>query len=379
MDNAFVTARLTSPHFDCSQLQIRTLHGREAISRPFRFEVEVVVLDPGELVESAVVGADATLVFEQGGAEARSIHGMVAELDDLLDADLAFRSYRLVLVPHAFRLTMVETQEVFLELSVPDILRAKLERVGLGAQDVDYRLTATYPVREFVVQYRETDLAFVSRLTEHLGVGYYFEHDSGFDKLVFFDGPGAHRPIDGEEKVEFRMRGERGGVHRIERRALMMPAAFVTQDYNYRSPQMDLTASYESPHGNAGGVVEYGGHHKNPGEGAALARIRAEARETECRFFHGEADVCRFRAGATFELTDHPRLQKARFLLVEVEHHLVQTVMSTATGDEHAYRVTFRAVDAVIPYRPPRVTPKPRIHGFVTATVEAELGEFPGM
>ena len=372
MDNAFVTARLVSPHFDCSRMQVRSVNGREAISQPYRFEVEVLFPDPGELIESEVLGADATIVFEKDGLELRSIHGMVAEIDDLLESEAAFRSYRLEIVPHAYRMSVVETQEVFLDLTVADIVRSKLQLVGLGARDVDMRLSGEYSQREFVVQYRETDLAFVSRLTEHLGMSYYFEQAGDSEKIVFCDSAGAFRPIDGDDKVPFRPRGDKRDVYRLEKHARMIPATYVVQDYNYRTPRVDLTSSYESPAGNAGGVVEYGAHQKNPAEGLALAKARAEEREARFHYFVGESDVCRFRAGATFELTDHPRLPNQRLLLVEVEHHLVQSVLTAATGQEHTYRVSFKAVDALKNYRPPRVTPKPRIAGVLTATVEAE-------
>jgi len=58
-------------------------------------------------------------------------------------------------------------------------------------------------------------------------------------------------------------------------------------------------------------------------------------------------------------------------LLVEVEHEWTRP---TSADDRHAgetsYRNTFRAVDGQRTYRPPLVTPRPRIDGVVTATVE---------
>ena len=55
---------------------------------------------------------------------------------------------------------MVETLDIHMNVSVPDILRAKLAAVDLGGS-TELRLTGDYPAREFVVQYQETDLAFV--------------------------------------------------------------------------------------------------------------------------------------------------------------------------------------------------------------------------
>src|SRR6185369_186903 len=133
------------------------------------------------------------------------------------------------------------TLDVFLDLSVPDVIRQKLGEAGMRERpapgpdgkrrddegyDFELRLHDPYPVREFVVQYKETDLAFVSRLCEHLGVSFCFEHTSGRDVMVFTDHNGGFRPIDGDHAVPFRPRGEQRDVHRFEEKIRMIPARY---------------------------------------------------------------------------------------------------------------------------------------------------------
>ena len=48
-------------------------------------------------------------------------------------------------------------------------------------------LTASYPAREYCVQYRETDFQFVSRLMEEEGIHYFFEHDEDGHRLIIAD------------------------------------------------------------------------------------------------------------------------------------------------------------------------------------------------
>lgn len=367
--------RLQSSEFPCDHIQINRVTGREAISQLFSFAIELVCLDPDEFNPDDAAGALASLVFEQDGEELRTIHGMIAEVDDLLSAEVEFRAYRLLLVPRAHRLTLVDVQEVFLDTSIPDIVKQKLDLVGLGATDVEMRLTGAYPPRDFVVEYRETDLAFVSRITEHLGIGFFFTHEDGDDKIVFTDHPGGYRPVAERERAVFRSRGEQHDVYRLERKTRVMPRTWMVQDYNHRSPRLDLAASYETAAGLAGGVVEYGPHVKTPAEGRALAQIRAEEREAQSYFYSGESDVCTFAAGAQVTLEGHPRLSEKRLLLTEVEHSYAQVTMTHGgTGGEHVYRNTFRAVDGEKPYRPPRLTPKPRIHGVLSGVVEPKPG-----
>jgi type VI secretion system secreted protein VgrG len=375
MDHRSIEARLESGDFSTEHIQVGRVEGEEAIGRLFSFTVDLVCTDPEGLHEASMVGAEASLIFDVDGVHARTVHGMIAEVEDMLETELDARTYRIVLVPRAFRLTLVETQEVFMGLSVPDIVKQKLELVGLGATDVEMRLNGTYDAREFVVEYKETDLAFVSRLAEHLGVSFFFEHEDGRDRMIFTDHPGGFHPAQDHATVPFRGRGEARDVYRITHRSRLYPKRYVQQDYNYRSPRLDLTASHKADPGFAGGVVEYGGHFKTPDEGKALARVRAEERQAASQFYTGTGEVVAFAAGATVTIEGHPHLADADLLLVEVEHRYARAVGLHGAGEgDLGYRCSFRAVPAGRTYRPPRVTPRPRIAGVITGVVEPEPG-----
>src|SRR5260221_352014 len=126
MADDFVVLRLESDDFSAASLQIFELTGREAVSELFAFQIGVHItsseglegqdLDPSGLGKPALEGALATLVFEIAGVEQRRVHGMIARIEDLLDTEPDTRSYRLLLVPRAHRLTLVNTQEIFMDL-----------------------------------------------------------------------------------------------------------------------------------------------------------------------------------------------------------------------------------------------------------------------
>jgi type VI secretion system secreted protein VgrG len=367
---ANLNLRLESADFDTSHVQVRRVVGKEAISQPFGYDVDLVVTDRDGLEDDKVLGAAASLVFERDGLEVRAVHGMITALVDLLDTEAAHTSYRLRLVPRLHRLSFVETQEVFLDLSVPDIIRKKLELVDLGPADVELRLLDKYPPRDFVVEYRETDLAFVSRLAEHLGISYYFDHEGGVDRLVFTDHNGGFAHLERLPTMRFRGRGDRTDVFELEAERRLFPASYAVLDYDYRAPHLELTSSHDHPDGYAGGVVEYGSHHRTPAEGERLARVRAEERDAQHRFFRGQSDLCELTAGAIVGLVGHPRLGDPKLLIVEVEHRLTQVVGAHGGEGSEGYVNVFKAVDASRSYRPPRVTPRPRIHGVITAITE---------
>ncbi|WP_437633901.1 type VI secretion system tip protein TssI/VgrG [Sorangium sp. So ce854] len=372
--------RLDSDDFSCDLLRVRGVHGKESIGQLFSYDIDVVCSDGAELSIEQVLGATASLVFEVEGADERAVHGMIAEVEDRHETESTFRSYRLRLAPRAFRATLVELQQVFLDISVPKLIQQKLAMVGLGPDDVVMRLYRDHPDREMIVQYKETDLAFISRLAEHLGISFFFEHESGRDVMVFTDEQAGFQPLPGGDEVVFRPRGERRDVFELKEQARAFPATYVMQEYNYRTPRLDMTAAHESPAGLGGGVVEYGAHHKTPEEGQRLAQIRAEERASSSRYFECQSDELRLIPGAVFALEGHPRLDGARFLAVEVEHRAVQPVaIEGSGGGEQEYVNSARLVRAEQAYRPPRATPRPKIHGVVSALVDplpdGEIGE----
>ncbi|UQA55147.1 type VI secretion system Vgr family protein [Polyangium aurulentum] len=373
MRDDLVQLRIESDDFSCDDLQVFELAGRESLGQLFALTIGVVTTKPGGLDLAVVEGATATLVLEAKDQEVRRIHGMIAEIRDRIDTEPDTHSYFLLLVPRAHRLTLVRTQEIFMDLTVPEIIQKKLDLVGLGADDVQMRLSATYPKREFVVQYKETDLAFISRLAEREGITFFFEHEDGVDRIVFTDDNTGFHVAPGHEIAPFRARGERRDVFHVEATTRLVPKAHVVHDYNYRNPSIDLTRSKDAPSGLGGGIVEYGAHCKTPEESERLALIRAQETEATHRVFSLESDLGWIRSGGTFTLEGHPKLGDTALLVTEIEH-AARPAVALFGGKEHVpYTNRFRAIEAATPFRPPRVTPLPKIHGVINGVVAHEM------
>ena len=362
-----IHVRLESSAFACEDLHVRRLRGREAISQLFEFEVELA--SKATVVDlKDILGATVDLTFSRDDVERSRVHGIVLEADDLLDG-AAHPTYRLRIAPRAALLGFVETLDVFLATTVPAIVERKLALNGLSKPaDVELRLHEAYPERELIVQYAETDLAFISRLTEHLGVSFFFEHKDGRDVIVLTDHPHGFTALEAEP-LHYRRTGGRDGAFRLERRLRMVPGSYWMRDYNYRLPQIDLTESFESALGHVGGVVEFGANFKTPDEGRRLARVRAGERECQSDVYVGQSDDPALRAGSVITLEDAPDRAESRLLVVEVDHEATQVVFGEG-GGERPYENRFKAIPASMEYRPPRLTPKPKIHGLVTGIIE---------
>ncbi|WP_437878077.1 type VI secretion system Vgr family protein [Sorangium sp. So ce513] len=372
-----LSARLESRAFSADAVELHDLTGREVISQPFEFQLHVVCKSPDGLDEEALLAEPAALVFLRGDREVRRLFGVISVVRDALHTETLHMAYTLTFVPRAFRLTLTETSEIFMDLSVPEIIKRKLERAGLHeGDDFELRLVSNYPPREYVVQYKETDLQFVSRLAEHLGISFFFEHRDGRDVVVFSDANSGFQPVAGDGRAHFYPRGDRIGVYRLEGTTRTVPNRYVVKDYNYRTPHVPLMAAATVSETSGGDIVEYGAHFKTPDEGERIAVIRAEELRAGRRVFQGASDVQVLGAGAKLTLEGHPR-GDIELLLVEVRHRLQQATLNMGTGDERPYENEFRAIPYATTYRPPRVTPKPKVHGVITGVIDAaEKGQY---
>jgi len=367
-------ATIESSDFSCDGVEVHRLSGSEAIGRLYDFQVEVACAHDGPSLDG-IEGALVTVVMErfrgagQGWHGVRKIHGMVAEVEDMLATHADVHVYRLRVVPRAFALTLVEIQEIYMNLSVPDIIKDKLQHVGLSAK-IEMRLSGTYVPREFVVQYNESDLAFVSRQAEHHGISFYFQHGDASDTLVFTDDMSGFQTVDGASSIPYGAHVADGTVFRLTSTRRVVPSYYAVRDYNYRTPTVDITGEHTLPDAFAGGVVEYGTHPKTPDEAKAIAEIRAQERFAGQLVYTGRSMVPALSAGMRVTITDHPDKGSLELLITEVEHDARQIVRARSESEEQGYTNTFRAIPADRAYRPPRVTPKPRIAGLLTAIVD---------
>ncbi len=363
--------RLNAAAFDISKVQVRRCVGREAISQPFSYDVDIVVTDSDGIDADDVVGSLVDLIFERVGNEVRTVHGMVASFIDLLDTRPAYNTYRLRVVPRIHRLTFVEKQEVFLNINVPDLVQQKLAEHGLGSGDVTFRLLEKYPMRDLIVQYKESDLAFIQRLMEHLGISYYFDQQGSNDKIIITDQNGGFERMDRLPSVHYQPRGEHASVFQISSERHLFPTSYIVYDYDYRAPNLELTSSYVHPKGYAGQIAEYGTHHRSPWDGNRLAKSRSEERDALSRYYTCDSDIVEMTAGLVVKLTHHPKLEDLQLLIVSVDHEADLSVGSEGGGSaQDAYKNKFRAVDVTRAYRPPRVTPRPRITGILNALTD---------
>lgn len=188
--------------------EVLAFTGREAISEPFVFDVDLLIDDP-TLDLAKLLYRPASLHF---GPTGNSIHGQLHELVQR-DHGSTVRLCHVRLGPKLACLAQRFSQRIFSARTAPQILDQVLKEHGIVGQDRRFELGGDYPVQDFCTQYRESDLQFLHRLCAQERLHYHFEHRSQGHCIVFADGPGHFRV--GEMAV-FRRESELAGVRRFE-------------------------------------------------------------------------------------------------------------------------------------------------------------------
>lgn len=347
------------------------LRGEEAMSELYRFELDVRCEPGTSLPDEVNAGAEATLRFMLGGErELRCIHGLIQLRKRSLEANDDGPIYRLVLVPHLHRATLVRSQRIFLGMTVVEIIAHKLELLGIDGDLVSLANLEGYPQRDFVMQYDESDYAFISRLCEHLGISFFFEQLEHVDQLVFADGAGEFSVKAQAQTIALGDHlNQPGRIYRLDVEEPMMPGSYVVYDYNYRRPDLRLVGQSGIAGGYAGGVLEYGCHLKDEAEAAALATVRAEELGCRARLYTGESSIIGLVPGGTTLLEAKDDFEEQSLMITRVIHDA-----SSEGGEPVAYRNRFEAIETAVTFRPLRRTPRPRLPGFVTGTVQGPNG-----
>lgn len=371
-----------------AELRVSRFDGFEGISE--LFDVEIILLgdarDPVEIDD--VLGRDACLTVN-GLHGPRHVHGVLGRFEHLEQADAGRGPilYGATLLPRVHRLLHRYDCRIFLPeegqtLTVVQILNQVLTGAGLSAGN-DYRmaLAGQYTPRDQCAQYRESDWAFCCRLMEEEGIFYFFEHQQDGHLLVIADASAVHEDIDGGS-VRFReMRGALRGdedVTRFRYAGQVRPDAITLRDYNFETPGVPLKSSVGAAPGGPLSVYDYPGGYAKSDNGDRRAQIRLEEQNVLRKQGRGESRCPRLVPGYVFELHEHPRdTANQRYLVTRVEHHGCEPVM-VAEGEGEAgpsYENHFQCIPASVPFRPPRITPRPVIQGMQTAVVVCPSGE----
>jgi type VI secretion system secreted protein VgrG len=345
-----------------------SLVGEEEVSKPFLFTVDFVS-DNDSVQASSVLGKPVTLFLALTSAKPRPVHGIVRRFTSL-GKQRELSRYRAEIVPGLWFLSLSSDCRTFENESALDIVEAVCK--GAGVTDMKRRVAAPPKPLPYVVQYRETDLAFVSRMLEEAGLYYMFEHTNDKHVLVFSDAQAGTVPAGTVPEVKLRGATVEGlpqedAVIEFARDFVVHAAGVSLADHDLLRADNKGSASSKSP-GARGTRFDFLGD-LGPNDSEAEAKRRIEIEEAVRDVARGASTCAGFQAGTRVKLKEGVLKGGAEFHLLRVSHRLEIGDVVAGSDLESRYENEFVAIPAASRFRPPRVTPRPCVRGTQSAII----------
>lgn len=365
------------------ELVLLRFSGTEGISEPFVFHVDALHETKGDIDLEKSIGKNVTvLVNSTKEGEKRWFDGLLTTMARSGEVESGF-TYHLVLRPKLYLATKAFTSRIFHNKTVNVILNEVLTPYGPFYDKTE----RTYPEAEYVVQHRESDFAFASRLMEAHGISYHFKQLEGAHHLILADTGREPNEVGGgtrsfgygagqlrDEEVIFDWQKER----------TLTTGKVTTNDYYFEKPTAKLDeektgdAAYEPNR-----LEDYAqlynqslGKTTAANYGADYAKYRLHSHRSEDEHFSAGGDAPGLTPGYLMTLTNHDT-DNGDYVIVRATHSLsVQGYRSgEQAGSSYSGTYSFYPNRPDKPYTPPMVTPRPVIGGIETAVVvSGEVG-----
>jgi type VI secretion system secreted protein VgrG len=363
-------------------LCLEKFDGFEGLGELFEFHVDA--LSEQENIDfDQALGRSCTIKLRTYNGKTRLFDGILTQAQWIEKGDDYFR-YRLVLRPWFALLGYKADCRIFLDKNVKEIIQEVFDKSGFN--DYDDKTTGDYDPIPYCVQYRETDLAFCSRLMEQYGIYFFFKYSEGKHTMVLADSRASHDANPDVPTLPYMPLApgnldmqQRLGAWTSQRRFRTGKVQF--NDYDYLQPPKNLLAPNEASESYAHSkleVYDYPGKYKDEDKGKNFSRIRLEAEQCYDHRRFAEDDAPSLFPGSLVTVERHPlSSENKEYLVVRCNHSYgVQKYRASTTGPvKEIYQGFCEFLPSDIPFRMLPLTPKPRVLGIETAKVVGKKGE----
>ena len=302
---------MTTP-LDEKVIALERMDGHETLGQPFSYDLALVSTDPN-IDLSKLLGQPMTVHVKLPAGGTRHFNGIVTRATHL-DVEEGYARYAVTLQPWLALLDYQSDCRIFQNQSIPDILKEVFRRADFSDFE-DSLDDGAYGKLEYVVQYRESDFNFVSRLMEHAGIYYFFTHDDGKHTLVLADSQSAHDTVDDYDEVEFMpqketSRGEKEHLSSWVVAQQIRSGGYAATDFDFKAPRTALLSALSQPQNYAHADTElfdYPGDFLKKADGDARVKSRLEERQYEYEMVQALGDVRGLGSGDLFTLTRSTR------------------------------------------------------------------------
>ncbi|EFL5592334.1 type VI secretion system tip protein VgrG [Escherichia coli] len=370
-----------------SPLDVEHFSGREEMSQTYYYIINFTSTD-NDLDAGLLLRKSATFTMGTGGLKEqvsqKVVHGVITDFRRISgSADQA--KYQVILEPFIKLLDRQHrSHRFFVNKSVPEVVTEVLQEHGLKGWEFEFRLKKTYPKREQINQYQESDLQFIQRLLAEVGIFYFFtlQPDTQTEVVHFGDSQAALTfdktlAINSPSGMNDNRADSVWGLNVTHNVA---EASVTTKAYNHREAQYLLqSAPADMTHGdgdgiNYGEVYHYHFRHLERGDkidpvpetANFYARLGHERYLAEQVRITGNSTDATLAPAQVLTITDSlpptlPALLRNPVLL---------TCVGFSASRKDALQVVLKGVpySEVICWRPP-LLPRPKITGTMTARV----------
>ena len=357
------------------------MHAREELSRLSEFQINLLS-EKDSINLDDILGKAVSVALELPKGGSRYFNGYVTRFSQGGTVGRYYR-YSAVVRPWLWFLSRTADCRIFQEMTVPDIVKKVFADHKMA--DFSMELTGSYKTRTYCVQYRESDLDFVSRLLEEEGIYYYFRHTKGHDTFVATDSSSKHKPASGCEKLPFIAPDKlaRPDIDHIESWDFsreVQPGVYVQDDYDFERPSVELKTSKKlartySPSDYE--IFDYPGFYVQSSDGTQTAGVRIDEYGSQYETANAITNARALSVGCSLNVSGCPRADQNReYLVLSAEYELQYGEYESVPQPEGAdYLCNFVAMSTKQQFRPRRLTEKPFVQGPQTAMVVGPAGD----
>ena len=370
-----------------SSLDVEDFSGTEGISKIYRYDIIFTSTD--RYPDAAwFLRKSATLIMGTGLLESlteqKKVHGVITDFRRISGSEDQAQ-YRITLKPFISLLDkQFRTHRFFVNKSVPEVVEQILTEHGLKGWEYEFSLKRTYPRREQINQYQESDLRFIQRLLAEVGIFYFFTlHPDAQTEVIHFGDVQAALIFDKTLPVNSPSGMSDSGTDsvwalNVEHR--VVESRVITNDYNHREAQnilmsvpADMTRGegYDTSYGE---VYHYRPRHTERGDkidpapetANFWARLDHERFLAEQTRITGKSTDASLLPAQVLTITD----STPPVLPAPLQEPVLLTQLLFTGSRKSALQVMLSAVpySEIVCWRPPLLT-RPKITGTMTARV----------
>ncbi len=356
----------------------------EALSEPSSLSCEVMEDDAEPRHPRDLLGKTAVLELGRSdGSQQRQFVGRVVRAERAPNEDDT-RTLHLRVAPVPWALGKRADCRVFQKKTVVDIATEVLETAGVPSDQQEWNTTGEHPEREYLVQYRETDLDFVQRILSEEGIYYAAHFRDGKDVLVLGDDPDGLGEVEGTTSLPFHhaMGSEEAfdRVMRVRQVLRVTSDKVMLRDYNPDKPKLEIEATVESEDEgeHALEVYDYPARSALPADAKRLAQVLLEQLGFGRDVVEGETGALTLFPGLRFSIEGHPYAplnQEYITTAISIVGSTPRLGAGSQAPQSPEYRCRFSAVPKTTACRPRRQARAADMVGLQTTTTTGPSGE----